>query len=68
MPICSANFAAAGADAVVGAGLDQRVCDDAGVVAHDLALDPFDPLGHAGVGALNDQMGDPVSEGVGLLR
>ena len=69
-----------GADAVVGAGPGQRVRHDAGVVAHHLARDAFDPLGHlgrgapgkrhqqdpAGVGALDDQMGDPVGEGVGL--
>ena len=40
-----------GADAVVGAGPGQRVGHDAGVVAHHLARDPLDPLGHLGGGA-----------------
>ena len=69
-----------GADAVVGAGPGQRVRHDAGVVAHDFARDALDPLGHLGRGAtgkrhqqdptrvctLNDQMGDPMGEGVSL--
>jgi hypothetical protein len=68
------------ADAVVGAGPGQRVRHDPGVVAHHLACDAFDPLGHlgcgsprkrhqqdpAGISSLNDQMGDPMGEGVGL--
>ena len=37
-----------GADAVVGAGPGQRVRHDPGVVAHHLARDAFDPLGHLG--------------------
>ena len=70
------------ADAVVGAGPGQRVRHDPGIVAQHLAGDAFDPLGHlgrgttrkrhqqdpAGVGPLDDQMGDPMGEGVGLSR
>ncbi len=40
-----------GADAVVGAGPGQCVRHDPGVVAHHLARDTFDPLGHLGRGA-----------------
>ena len=64
----------------VGAGPGQRIRHDSGIVAQDLARDAFDPLCHlgrgaprkrhqqdpAGVGALDDQMGYPVGEGVGL--
>jgi hypothetical protein len=39
------------ADAVVGAGPGQRVRHDPGIVAHHLAGDAFDPLGHLGRGA-----------------
>lgn len=70
-----------GTDAVVGSSPGQCVRHDPGVVVtQHLARDPFDPLGHLGrgtprkrhqqdparVGALNDQMGDPMGEGVGL--
>jgi hypothetical protein len=65
---------------VVGAGPGHGVRHDPGVVAHDLARDAFDPLGHlgrgatgkrhqqdpAGVGTLDDQMRDPMGKGVGL--
>ena len=68
-----------GADAMVGAGLGQRVRHDSGIVAEHLGRS-VDPLGHlgggttrkrhqqdpAGIGTLNDQMGDPMGEGVGL--
>ena len=68
------------ADAVEGAGPGQRVGHDAGIVAQHLARDPLDPLRHLGrraarkrhqqdaarVGAVDDQMGDPMGEGVGL--
>ena len=69
-----------GADAVIGSGPGQRVRHHAGIVAHHLARDAFDPPGHLGggaagkrhqqdpprVGALNDQMGHPMGEGVGF--
>ena len=65
---------------MVGAGPSQCVRHDLGVVAHHLARDAFDPPGHlgggatgkrhqqdpAGIGTLNDQMRDPMGEGVGL--
>ena len=71
-----------GADAVIGSGPGQRVRRRAGIVAHHLARDAFDPPGHLGrgapgkrhqqdpprVGALNDQMGHAVGEGVGFPR
>jgi hypothetical protein len=37
-----------GTDAVIGAGPGQCVRHDVGVVAHHLARDTFDPLGHLG--------------------
>ena len=40
-----------GADAVVGPGPGQCVRHDPGVVAHNLARDALDPLGHLGRGA-----------------
>ena len=72
----------AGADAVKGAGPAQRVGHHAGIVAHHLAGDALDPSRHLGrgaarkrhqqdppgVGAVDDQMGHPMREGVGLAR
>ncbi len=68
------------ADAVEGTGPGQRVRHHAGIVAHDLAGDPLNALGHlasratrechqqypSGIGAIDDQMGDAMGEGVGL--
>ena len=68
------------ADAVKGPGPGQRVGHHAGALAHHLAGDAFDALGHlggraagkrhqqdaAGVGAVHDQMRDAMGEGVGL--
>jgi hypothetical protein len=69
-----------GADAVEGAGPRQGVGHDAGVVAHHLAGDAFDPLRHLGggaarerhqqdaarIGAVDDQVRDAMSERVGF--
>ena len=68
------------ADTMEGAGPGQRVGHDAGIVAHHLAGDPLDAPGHfgggaareghqqdaAGIGAVDDQMGDPMRQRVGL--
>ena len=68
------------ADAVEGSGPGQRVGHDAGIVAHHLARDALDPARHLGrgaarerhqqdpprIGALDDQMRDPMGERVGL--
>ena len=80
-PIWSAVFAQQPrADAVEGAGPGQGVGHDAGVVARTLRGDPLDALRHlggraarerhqqdaAGIGAVDDQMGDAMGERVGL--
>ena len=68
------------ADAVEGAGPLQRVGHDAGLVAQHLSGDALDALAHfgggasrkrhqqnaPGIGAVDDQMGDPVRQRVGL--
>ena len=68
------------ADAVEGAGPGQRVGHHAGIVAEDLAGDPFDPFCHFGsgapgkrhqqdtsrVGPVDDQMGHAMGQRVGL--
>ena len=67
-------------DAVKGSRPGQRIRHDAGLVAEDATRDAFDTLRHlrggtarkrhqqhaAWVGALDDQVGDPVRERVGL--
>ena len=69
-----------GSDAVKGTGPGQRLGHDAGVVAHDLARNPLDAACHlacgaarechhqnaARVGAVDDQMGDPMCQRIGL--
>ena len=68
------------ADAMEGASPAQRVGHHAGVLAHHFSRDPLDAFAHlrrgaareghqqdaAGIGAVDDQMGDPMGEGVGL--
>ena len=68
------------ADAMEGAGPGQRIGHDAGIVAHHLAGDPLDALRHLGggaareghqqdaarIGAVDDQVGDPMRQRVGL--
>ena len=68
------------ADAVEGAGPGQRVRHHAGIVAQHLARDPLDAFRHfgsgaarerhqqnaPGIGAVDDQMGHPMGERVGL--
>ncbi len=68
------------ADAVEGAGPGQLIRHDGGIVAHDLAGNPLHALRHfgsrptrechqqdsPGIGAVDDQMGDAMGEGVGL--
>ena len=68
------------ADAVEGAGPGQRIGHHAGIVAHHLAGDPFDPSCHfrsgaarerhqqdaPGVGPVDHQMGDAMGQRVGL--
>ena len=68
------------ADAVEGAGPLQRVGHDAGLVAQHLSGDALDAPAHLGggaprkrhqqdapgIGAVDDQMGDPVRQRVGL--
>ena len=67
-------------DAMIGARPGQGIRHDPGVVAQDLARDTFDTLRHlarrtprerhqqnaAWVGALDDQVGNAMGEGVGL--
>jgi hypothetical protein len=71
-----------GTNTVEGAGPAECVGYDAGIVAQDLAGDPFDPFRHFGrgasrerhqqnparVGAADDEVGDTVGEGVRLAR
>ena len=68
------------ADAMEGAGPVQRIRRDAGIVADHLARNPLDAFRHLGgraarecheqdaprVGAVDDQMGNAVRQGVGL--
>ncbi len=68
------------ADAVEGAGPLQRVGHDSGLVAQHLSGDAFDALAHfggspsrkchqqnaPGIGAVDDEMGDPVRQRVGF--
>ena len=68
------------ADAVERAGPGQRIGHDASIVAHDLARDALDAARHlgggaarkrhqqdpAGIGTIDDDVGDPVREGVRL--
>ena len=67
-------------DAMERAGPRQGIGHHAGLVAHRLPRDPFNPLCHLGcrpprkrheqdpprVGAVDDQVGNPVRQGVGL--
>ena len=69
-----------GADAMERACPGQRIGHGPGAVAHDLSRDALDAPGHfgggatrkghqqypAGIGTVDDQMGDPVCQGVGL--
>jgi len=69
-----------GADAVERAGPTQRIGHDDGTVSHNLSRDALDTPGHLGggaarkrhqqyppgIGAIDDQMGDPVRQGAGL--
>ena len=69
-----------GADTMERAGPGQRVGHDPGAAAHDLSRDALNAPGHfgggatrkghqqypAGIGTVDDQMGDPVCQGVGL--
>jgi hypothetical protein len=70
------------ADTVESSGPGQRVSHDAGAPAHNLSCDTLNAPGHfdrgaarkghqqdpAGIGTVDDQMGDPVGHGVGLPR
>ena len=67
-------------DAVEGAGPGQRIGQGASIIAQDLASDPLDPAGHLGGGAagerhqqdtarvstIDDEVGDPMRQGVRL--
>ena len=71
-----------GADAMEGAGPGQRIGHDVGTLPHDPACDAFDPARHlgggparerhqqnpSGIGAVDDQVGNPVRQRVGLAR
>ena len=67
-------------DTVERAGPGQRIDYGAGAASHNLSRDALDAAGHfsrgaarkghqqdtAGIGTVDDQMGDPVGHGVGL--
>ena len=69
-------------DRVERAGPAQRLAGRGGFAGHDLPRDPFDAPGHLGrraprerhqqdaprIGAVNDQVGHAMGEGVGLPR
>ena len=70
------------ADAVESAGPGQRIGHDVGALPHDPSRDPFHPSRHLGggaarechqqnpprIGAVDDQVGNAMRQGVGLAR